>query len=206
MLKKIVIGVPVVLLLIVAVFALIVSMQPNEFIITRSATMDAPPEKVFAQVNDFHNWNGWSPWMKLDPDAKSTFDGPSEGKGAKFGWSGNDEIGEGHMTILESRPDELVSIDLVFVRPMEDRALTEFNFQPAGEQTNVTWTMSGKHTFMSKAVCMFMNMDKMVGGDFEKGLASMKAIVETAPAEATTEKPEGQEADSKEVEPVEPAE
>lgn len=179
MLKKILISVPLVLLLLVGGFAAVVAMQPSEYKITRSTEMAAPPEKVFEQVHDFHNWDAWSPWARLDPNAKNSFDGPTAGKGAKFGWSGNDEIGEGHMTILESRPAELISIDLVFVRPMQDSALTEFTFHPSGDQTNVTWTMSGQHTFMSKAFCMFMNMDKMLGGDFEKGLASMKKIVES---------------------------
>lgn len=200
MVKKILIGVPVALLLVVAVFASVVAMQPNEFKITRSATMSAPPEKVFEQVNDFHHWNGWSPWLELDPEAKNTFDGPTEGKGAKFVWNGNDKVGEGHMTILESRPNELVSIDLVFVRPMEDQALTEFTFQPADGQTHVTWTMSGKHNFMSKAMCMLMNMDKMVGGDFEKGLAKMKKVVETESAEEPIRDSENTEAESKEAE------
>jgi uncharacterized protein YndB with AHSA1/START domain len=194
--KKILIGVPVVLLLLVAVFASVVAMQPNDFKVTRSAQIAAPPEKVFEQVNDFHNWDAWSPWAKLDPDAKNSFDGPTEGKGASFAWSGNNQIGEGHMTILDSRPNELVSIDLVFDRPKQDPALTEFTLQPEGDQTNVTWTMSGKHTFMSKAICMFMNMDKMVGGSFEEGLAKMKEIVETDSSPMATENSENKEAES----------
>ena len=206
MLKKILIGVPVVLLLVVALFASVVAMQPDEFKITRSATMGAPPEKVFEQVNDFHKWNGWSPWLALDPEAKNTFAGPTEGKGAKFAWNGNDKVGEGHMTILDSQPNELVSIDLVFVRPMEDQALTEFTFQPVGDQTNITWTMSGKHNFMSKAMCMFMNMDKMLGGDFEKGLAKMKQVVETESDQSPTEELGSKEVESKESEAADSAE
>lgn len=179
MLKKILIGVPVVLLLVVAVFASVVAMQPNQFKVTRSTTMAAPREKVFEQVNDFHKWDAWSPWIELDPDAKITFDGPSSGKGAKFSWDGNDNMGAGSMTILESRPPEVINMELAFTRPMQDAALVEFTCQPAADGTVVTWTMSGEQNFMEKAVCMFMNMDKMVGGSFEEGLASIKQIAET---------------------------
>jgi len=206
MVKKILIGVPLVLLLLVAVFASVVAMQPKDFKVTRSATMAAPPEKVFEQVNDFHKWDAWSPWIELDPNAKIAFDGPSSGKGAKFSWNGNDNMGEGSMTILESRPPELINMELAFVRPMQDTALVEFACQPAGEGTVVTWTMSGEQNFMEKAVCMFMNMDKMVGGDFEKGLAKMKKVVEAAPAEAPAADSESKEAESKETETEDSAE
>jgi hypothetical protein len=121
----------------------------------------------------------WSPWAKLDPNAKNSFEGPESGEGAIFRWAGNDEVGEGSMTITESKPSELVRLKLAFVKPMEDTSDTEFTFKPDGERTMVTWTMSGTYKdFMSKAICMCMNMDKMVGGKFEEGLASMKAIVE----------------------------
>jgi len=209
-LKKILIGVPVVLLLAVAVFASVVATRPNEFKVTRSATMAAPPEKVFEQVDDFHKWDAWSPWIELDPNAKIAFDGPSSGKGATFSWDGNDQMGAGSMTILESRPPELLHMELAFTRPMQDTALVEFTCQPAAEGTVVTWTMSGEQNFMEKAICMFMNMDKMVGGDFEKGLAKMKKIVEAEPADsavtAVTEPGSKAESDSKEAEATESAE
>lgn len=174
MLKKVLIGLAVVVAALVGVIA----MQPSEFRIERSTTISAPPSDVFAQVNDFHNWEAWSPWAKLDPAAKNTFEGAASGKGAIFKWSGNDEVGEGIMTVTESRPDERIAINLEFVRPMADTCLTEFTFKPEGEQTTVTWTMSGQQNFMEKAFCMFMDMDKMVGGDFEKGLAQMKSSLE----------------------------
>lgn len=179
--KKLLIGIPLVLVLLVAGFAVVVAMQPDEFIVTRTAKMSASPEKVFEQVNDFHHWGDWSPWQKLDPDAENSFDGPSSGKGARFSWSGNDQIGEGSMEILESRPHELIRLSLAFVRPMQDTALTEFTFEPDGDQTVVTWTMSGQNNFTSKAVCMFMDMDKMVGSSFDEGLANIKKIVEAEP-------------------------
>src|SRR5205085_3578132 len=150
-----------VLLAIVAIFSLVVALQPAEFRVVRSATMSAPPSAVFAQINDFHNWEAWSPWAKLDPTAKNSFEGPESGEGAKFSWDGNDEVGAGQMTIVESRPSELIKMKLDFSRPMQDTSTTEFTFAPEGDQTKVTWNMYGQKDFMSKAVCMFMNMDKM---------------------------------------------
>jgi uncharacterized protein YndB with AHSA1/START domain len=175
--KKILITLGV-LLGIVVVLAGVVAMQPNTFRVVRSATMAAPPDKVFAQVNDFHNWEAWSPWAEKDRDAKSTYGGPTMGEGATFAWDGNDEVGAGKMTILESKPNELIKIKLEFSRPMQDASTTEFTFTPVAGGTEVKWDMYGDHTFMSKAFCMFMNMDKMVGGDFEKGLANIKKIAE----------------------------
>ncbi len=165
---------------IVVVLVIIIGLQPPEFRVTRSATMAAPPADVFARVNDFHNWDDWSPWAKLDPACQFTFDGPAAGNGAVFAWSGNDQVGEGRMTILESRPNELVRIKLDFIKPFESTATSEFTFKPEGDGTMVTWSMYGENNFLSKAFCLFMNMDKMLGAEFEKGLASMKAIVETA--------------------------
>jgi len=132
-------------------------------------------------VNDFHNWEAWSPWAKLDPAAKATFEGPSTGTGAIFKWAGNKEVGEGSMTITESRPSDLIRIKLEFLRPFEATNSAEFTFKPEGNRTAVTWSMEGKNNFIAKAVCLLMNMDKMVGGQFEQGLAQMKAVVEAAP-------------------------
>lgn len=165
---------------IVVVFVVIVAMQPSEFRIERSATIPAPAEFVFSQVNDFHNWEAWSPWAKLDPAVKNSFEGPEAGPGAIFKWSGNDKVGEGTMTLTESRPNDLIRIKLDFVRPFEDTSTAEFTFKLQGNQTLVTWTMFGRKNFIGKAVCLFMNMDKTVGGEFEKGLAQMNAAVEAA--------------------------
>lgn len=180
MLPTILIGLGVV----VVVFLIIVAMQPPEYTVTRATTIAAPPSTVFEQVNDLHNWEVWSPWAKLDPAAKKTYDGSPRGAGASFSWSGNKKIGEGRMTIRDSRPNELIRIDLAFVRPFPSTSTSEFTFAPEGDQTSgtggtrVMWSMIGKKNFMSKAFCMFVNMDKMLGGDFEKGLASMKAATE----------------------------
>jgi hypothetical protein len=179
--KRIAIGLVVVIL----IFVVVVAMQPADFRITRSATIAAPPDVAFAQVNDFHKWEAWSPWARLDPAMKTTYDGPPAGPGAKYAWVGNKDVGEGRMTITESKPNELVKINLEFIKPFAATNTTEFTFKPQGDQTNVTWTMSGRNGFVAKAFCMFMNMDKMVGADFEKGLAQMKAVTESAAAAAS---------------------
>ena len=177
MIKKIAIA----LALIVIVFAIVVATRPADFRITRTATIAAPPAAVFAQVNDFHKWEAWSPWAKLDPTMKTTYDGPAEGSGTGYAWAGNSEVGEGRMTITESHPNDLVRIKLEFRKPIAATNTTEFTFKPEGNQTAVNWTMTGTNNFMGKAFDLVMNMDKMVGADFEKGLAQMKSLLEGAP-------------------------
>ena len=176
MMKKILLT----LLLIVVVFILVVATRRADFQITRSTTIAAPPAVVFAQVNDFHKWDAWSPWAKLDPAMKQTHEGASAGPGAIYTWSGNKDVGEGRMTLTESRANELIRIKLEFLKPFATVNTTEFSFMPEGTQTAVTWSMSGTNGFMAKAFCMFMNMDKMVGGDFEKGLVQLKTVAEAA--------------------------
>jgi uncharacterized protein YndB with AHSA1/START domain len=176
MLIKILIGVA----LVIVAFVVIVAMQPSQATITRSLTMPVPASAVFAQVNDFHKWEAWSPWAKRDPAAKNSFEGAPSGKGAIFTWAGNKEVGRGQMTISESQPSELIRIKLEFIKPFPAVNDTLFTFKPEGNQTAVTWSMTGKRPFMVKAVCLFMNMDKMVGGDFEQGLAQMQIAAEAA--------------------------
>lgn len=163
----------------VIIFLIVVAMQPSTFRISRSATVAAPAAAVFPHVNELKKWQPWSPWMKMDPNAKSTFEGPEGGKGAAMTWAGNNEVGEGKMTIIESKPNELVRFRLDFYKPMPGTSEAEFTFKPEGAGTVVTWSMSGTNNFIGRAMCLVMNMDKMVGGQFDKGLASMKAIVET---------------------------
>lgn len=170
-----------ILLVIVAVvlaFIGYVALQPSTFSIERSAIVVAPVERVFGEVNDFHNWQQWSPWAKLDPDAKATFEGPASGEGAIFRWAGNEKVGEGSMKVLESRPNEHIKIRLDFVKPWAGTNATDFSFKPDGPRTIVTWTMSGEQGFLQKAICVFMNPDKMVGEQFEKGLANLKQLAE----------------------------
>jgi hypothetical protein len=162
----------------VAVFLLVVALQPADFRVERSATMRAPALAPFTQVNDFHNWGSWSPWEKIDPALKRQYDGPRAGTGAVYAWQGNKDVGEGRMTITESRPGELVRIRLEFFKPFAATNTTEFSFKPAGDATAVTWTMTGQNNFLSKAICLFVDMDKMVGTMFEQGLTQMKTVVE----------------------------
>jgi hypothetical protein len=165
----------------IVVFVVVVATRPAEYRVSRTATMASPASAVFSQVNDLQKFNSWSPWAKIDPNAKFNFEGPPSGKGAALAWTGNNEVGEGKMTITESRPNELVRFRLDFYKPMSATCESEFTFKQEGNQTAVAWTMTGRNNFIAKAMCMFMDMDKMVGGQFEQGLASMKAIVEGAP-------------------------
>ena len=180
MLIKVLIGVAVVIVLVVGVLAVVVTMQASEFRIERSVTIAAPGPAVFAQVNDFHNWEAWSPWAKLDPAVKNSFEGASAGQGAVFAWAGNSKVGEGRMTITESRPVELIRIKLEFRKPFAATNTAEFTFKPDGDRTRVTWSMFGHNSFISRAVFLFVNMDKALGGEFEKGLASMKSAAEAS--------------------------
>jgi len=166
---------------IVVVFLVVVALQPSEFRVARSTTISGPAPAVFAQVNDFHKWEAWNPWGKIDPAMKQTYEGAPAGIGAIYTWVGNNEVGEGRMTLTESRPNDLIRIKLEFMKPFAATNTAEFTFKPEGNQTAVTWSMSGKNNLMAKAIHLFMNMDKMIGGQFEKGLAEMKSVVEAAP-------------------------
>lgn len=163
---------------IMVVLAVVIALQPSQFRVARSAGISAPPAAVFAQVNDFHKWEAWNPWGKIDPAMKQTYEGAPAGVGAVYSWVGNNEVGEGRMTITESRPNERVGLKLEFFKPFAGTNTAEFTFKPEGGQTRVTWSMSGDKNFMAKAIHLFMNMDQMIGGQFEKGLADMKAIAE----------------------------
>ena len=158
----------------------VIASRPSDFRVSRSATMAAPQSAVFAQVNDFHNWEAWSPWAKLDPDAKTSFEGPSSGTGAVFRWDGDKNVGQGSMTITDSRPHDLIRIKLDFLRPFVGTNDVTFNFKPEGDRTAVTWNMAGKNNFLAKAISLVFDCEKMSGGMFEQGLASMKSVVESA--------------------------
>jgi uncharacterized protein YndB with AHSA1/START domain len=175
--RKILLALGVALVLFVA----IVATRPGTFHLERSIVIAAPPEAVFAQVNDFHAWAGWSPWEKLDPEQKRTFEGPGAGVGAKYAWKGNDKVGEGRMTIEKSERPSLVAIRLEVLKPFEATNTATFTCVPVPEGTKVTWAMDGTNNFVAKAASLFMDMDKLVGGDFEKGLAAMKIAAESAP-------------------------
>ena len=176
MLKKILIAVG-------AVFALLlvaIALQPATFHVERSVTMAAPPEAAFAEVNDFHAWAAWSPWEKLDPSLKRSYDGPPAGVGAKYAWVGNKEVGEGRMTIEHSDPSK-VAIKLEFLKPFAATNTATFTFTKTPDGNKTTWAMDGNNNFIAKAFHLVMDMDKMIGPDFERGLAGIKTAAEAAP-------------------------
>jgi hypothetical protein len=163
---------------VILILLIVIAKQAADFRYARSATIAAPPAVIFQHVNDFKKMDVWSPWMKIDPNVKTTYEGPPSGVGAIESWDGNKNVGSGRMTITDSRPSELIQMKLEFFRPFAATNTAEFTFKPEGSGTTVTWAMFGKRNFMTKAMGMFMNFDKMIGGDFEKGLANLKAIAE----------------------------
>ncbi len=167
-------------LAVMAVVAAFVAMQPTEFNIKRAALIDAAPEQIFPHVNDLHAWDAWSPWAKLDPQAQNRFAGPPAGVGAAMHWAGNSKVGAGSMTIVDSQPSSRIVFRLDFLKPMAATSTAEFTFAPQGGQTLVTWRMAGSNSFICKAMGLVMNMDKMVGGQFEAGLASLRDVVRQA--------------------------
>jgi uncharacterized protein YndB with AHSA1/START domain len=152
--------------------------KPDTFRVQRAASIKAPPEKVFALINDFRRWEAWSPWEKKDPAMKRTWGAVTSGKGAKYAWDGNGDVGQGSMEIAESVPPSKVTLKLDFVKPFEGHNIVEFTLEPKGDFTNVTWAMQGPAPFISKVIQVFCDMDSMVGKDFEAGLAGMKAAAE----------------------------
>ena len=169
----------IVLGVVLLALAVAIMTRPPSFRVERSATIAAPAEVVYGYVNDFHEWTQWSPWEKLDPNLKRTFSGPPSGTGAVYRWVGNSKAGEGMMTIKESKPNQRIAIDLQFLKPFKARNLTEFTFRPEAGGVNLNWAMSGENTFMTKAMTLVASMDKMVGKDFEKGLANLKSVAES---------------------------
>jgi hypothetical protein len=164
---------------VIAVVLIVAACQGNTFHIERSVVIAAPPAEIFPQLNELRKVNAWSPWLAMDPAAKITYDGPAAGVGGTSAWVGNRNIGEGRQTIVESRPNERVLIKLEFLRPMAGLATADFSLRPQGGGTTVTWGMDGSKNFVSKIFCLFMNQDKMIGGQFEKGLATLKTRVES---------------------------
>jgi len=163
---------------VIVIFLIIMALQPSTYRVTRSLAINAPPDAVFPHINELKKWETWNPWGKIDPNMKLTYDGPPFGVGASYAWVGNNEVGAGKSTIPESQANQSIRFKLEFFKPMAGVSDTLFTFQPQGNQTAVTWAMSGKNNFIAKAFCLFMNMDKMIGGQFEKGLADLKVVAE----------------------------
>ena len=178
MIKKILLG----LVAVIVIFLIFVATRPADFRAQRSATIAAPAQALFDQVNDHHKFAVWNPFMKLDPNVKNTYSGPDSGVGAVCGWDGNKDIGAGSSTITESKPGELVRMRMDWIRPMTGVATVDFTFKPEGDKTVVTWAMYGKNGFVGKLVSLFMDIDKMCGPQFEQGLADLGKVVTAAPA------------------------
>jgi hypothetical protein len=175
MLKIILIAIPT----IIVVSLIIVATRPSNYRVARSIVIAAPQDAVFPHMNELKKWEAWNPWGKADPNIKLTYGGPASGVGANYSWAGNKEAGEGHATITESRPGESVKYKMEFFKPMSGSSEMDFILKPQGNQTEVTMTVTGEKNFMAKAFCLFVSMDKMIGGKFEKALADLKAIVES---------------------------
>jgi len=176
---KIVIYVLIALLALIAIVLGLAATKPDSFQVQRSASVQAPPEKVVGLIDDFHNWGSWSPWEKLDPAMKKTFSGAGSGKGSRYAWEGNSKVGAGRMEILDATPSK-VTVKLDFLKPFETHNLAEFTLAPQGQATQVTWAMRGPSPFVSKIMQVFVSMDGLIGKDFETGLANMKSVAEGA--------------------------
>lgn len=168
----------IVVVVLIAGVLLFAATKPDTFRVERSASIKATPEKIFAILNDFKQWGAWSPWEKKDPAMKRNFGATTSGKGATYGWEGNKDVGTGSMTITESTPFSKLAINLDFLKPFEAHNVAEFTLTAQGDTTLVTWAMHGPANYMTKIIHVFMNMDKMVGSDFEAGLANLKVVAE----------------------------
>ena len=166
------------LVVVVAAVAILASLQSDEFKVERSATIKAPPEKIFALIADFKQWSAWSPWDKLDPAMKKVVSGADMGKGASYAWEGNSKAGAGRMEILDAQSPSRIEIQIDFLKPIAGRNHILFTLTPGTDATTVNWSMDGPKPFISKLFSLFMNMDKMIGADFEEGLAKLRSAAE----------------------------
>jgi hypothetical protein len=174
----IIVSIVIVIAVIVAAVLIFAATRPDDFRIQRSATIKAPPDKIFGFINDFHKWSTWSPWEKLDPNLKRTYSGAEKGLGAIYEWEGNKKVGQGRMEITQASPPQKLVIKLDFIRPFSANNTAEYTLESQGDSTTITWAMLGKQPFMFKVMSLFMSMDKMVGKDFEAGLANLKGLAE----------------------------
>lgn len=162
----------------IAALLIYAATKPDTFRIKRTAIIEAPPEKIFALINDFRMWETWSPWEKMDPALKRTYGGAESGQGAVYEWRGNKSVGEGRMEIIESTPPTKAVLKLDFKKPFEAHNNVEFVLEPQGDTTKITQAMYGSSPYISKLMSIFFSMDKMVGEKYEQGLATLKAIAE----------------------------
>lgn len=167
-----------ILVVLVAAVLIYAATRPDSFRVERNTTIKAPPEKIFALINDLHQWEAWSPWEKIDPALKRTYSGAPSGKGAAYAWAGNKEVGSGSMEIVETAPPSKLLLKLDFTAPFEAHNMVEFSLVREGDATRVTQAMFGPSPFISKLMSLVFSMDKMVGAKFEEGLANLKALAE----------------------------
>lgn len=163
---------------IIVVVLILAALKPSEFRVVRTTTINAPPAKVFGYLNDFHKWTAWSPWEKMDPDLQRTYSGPTSGVGTAYAWEGNNKVGQGRMEIVESQSASKVSLRLEFLKPFKAVNSTDFILEPVANGTKLTWDMHGPNQCMGRMMSVFIDMDKMVGKDFETGLANLKQAAE----------------------------
>jgi carbon monoxide dehydrogenase subunit G len=168
----------IIVAVVIAALVAFIATRPPDCRYERTAQVSAPPDVVFSIINDLHQWGEWSPWEKRDPNMQKTFEGPSAGPGAIYIWNGNNDVGEGRLTILNAKPGEVVTMKLEFMRPFKATNEVNFKLAPSHGGTRVSWIMDGKRNFMMKAMSLFMNMDKMIGKDFEQGLASLNTVAQ----------------------------
>lgn len=169
----------VVLAVLIVGVLILAATKPDTFRIQRATTIKASPAKIFALIDDFHGWQAWSPWEKLDPGMIRTYSGESRGRGAVYAWKGNGKVGEGRMEITESDPSSMLVVKLDFIRPFEGHNVAEFELEPRDGFTEVRWAMHGPSNFVSKLFQVFVSMERMIGKDFEKGLSNLKAAAES---------------------------
>ncbi|MGE0579161.1 SRPBCC family protein [Reyranella sp.] len=169
-----------VLVVVVAIAGVLIyaSTRPDSFRVERSVSINAPADGVYPLIADFRRWAEWSPYEKKDPAMKRTFGSITAGKGATYAWDGDKNVGQGSMEILEASQPSKVVIKLDFQKPFEAHNTAEFTLKPKGDGTEVTWAIHGPSPLISKVVSLFMNMDTMIGKDFEAGLANLKALAE----------------------------
>jgi uncharacterized protein YndB with AHSA1/START domain len=182
--KNVLMGLAGLLAVAVIVVLGIAATKPATFRVERTATIAAPPSAVFANLEDFHRWSTWSPWEKLDPQLNRSYSGAPHGKGAVYAWQGNKQVGRGRMTISDARDNELVQIRLEFLEPFPADNRTTFTLRPVASGTEVHWIMAGPNSFVGKVMSVFADMDEFVGGDFERGLETLKGVSESTPAAA----------------------
>jgi hypothetical protein len=175
--KKIAIGILIAIVIIVAAVLIIAATKPDTFRVQRSIGINASPEAIAGQIDDFHKWTSWSPYEKKDPAMKRIYTGAEQGKGAVYEWKGDSRVGEGRMEIMNASASR-ITIRLDFLKPFEGHDTAEFTLEPEGKSTKVTWAMYGRNRFIGKIMSVFFNMDKMVGRDFETGLRNLKSVAE----------------------------